>query len=129
MVWGKKTMKCARCGAEIDERDAYELGGERVCEDCYFDSMMPQHPCDPFAQSAADKFSRIFGVISPEELLDDQKRVYELLKKRGKASQEELIRELGMRPGEITQIMIVLRRLKLAKARKIGDTVYYVPWD
>lgn len=122
-------MKCARCGAEIEEKDAYELNGEKVCEDCYFDKMMPQHPCDPFAQSAADRFTRTFGAINPEELLESQKKVYEFLKERGKATPEELINKFGLRPGELTQIMIVLRRLKLAKAHKIGNTIYYVLWE
>ncbi|MDF2955689.1 MAG: hypothetical protein OD815_001305 [Candidatus Alkanophagales archaeon MCA70_species_2] len=122
-------VKCARCGVEVDEEDMYEMSGERVCEDCYFDSMMPQHPCDPFAQRAAERFEEFFGEVKPENLLEEQRKVYELIKERGKATPDEIIKELGIRPGELTQIFIVLRRLKLAKAHKIGDKIYYVPWD
>ncbi len=125
----KEKMKCARCGAEVDEEDVYDLKGEKVCEDCYFDEHMPRHPCDPIAQSIADRFSCIFGETKPEELPDIQRKIYEFIKNRGKATHEEILREFDLRHGELTQNMIVLRRLRLVKGAKIGDKIYYVPWE
>ncbi|MHC1582313.1 MAG: hypothetical protein ACXQT5_04895 [Candidatus Syntropharchaeia archaeon] len=122
-------MKCARCGTEIDEEDTYELGKEKVCEDCFLDTQMPQHPCDPIAQSAADRLSEIFGEIKPDELLEEQRRVYEFIKEKGKVTPAEILNRFGMREGDLRQIFIVLRRLRLAKGRNIGGKIYYVPWD
>lgn len=28
------TIKCEKCGAEINEKDVYETNGKKVCEDC-----------------------------------------------------------------------------------------------
>jgi len=122
-------LKCERCGVEVDEEDSYELRNERVCEDCYFDSAMPQHPCDPVAQSGGDKFSETFGEVKPEELLEEQRKVYEFIKEKGKVTPIEIMQKFGMRQGELTQIFIVLRRFKLAKGANIDGVTYCVPWD
>nr|CBH38917.1 conserved hypothetical protein [uncultured archaeon] len=122
-------LKCERCGAEVEEEDSYELRNERVCEDCYFDTKMPQHACDPIAQSGVDKFSETFGEVKPEELLEEQRKVYEFIKEKGKVTSMEVLQKFGMRQGELTQIFIVLRRFKLAKGARIEGVTYSVPWD
>jgi transcription initiation factor IIE alpha subunit len=128
---GDEIMKltCSRCGAELEEKDAYEIGKEKVCEDCYLDMQMPQHACDPVAQHAADRFFGTFGKRDPEELLEEQRKVYEFIRERGKATEEEILNKFRMRPGEVKQIMIVLRRFKLTKGAKIDDKIYCVPWE
>ncbi|VUT27811.1 MAG: hypothetical protein SYNGOMJ08_00362 [Candidatus Syntrophoarchaeum sp. GoM_oil] len=122
-------LKCARCGANLEEEDSYELRAEKVCEDCLFDSMMPQNPCDPVAQSATNRFSEVFGEVKPEELLEEQRKVYEFIKAKGKVTPMEILQKFGMRQGELTQILIVLRRFKLAKGENIDGKIYSVPWD
>ena len=122
-------LKCERCGAEVEDEDSYMLRDERVCEDCYFDSAMPQHPCDPVAQSGVDKFSEAFGEVKPEELLEEQRKVYEFIKEKGKVTPIEIMQKFGMRQGELTQIFIVLRRLKLAKGVRIDGEICSVHWD
>ena len=77
-------LACERCGACVDEEDSYELGNERVCEDCYFDSTMPHGPCDPVSQSGVDKFSEAYGEVKPEDLLETQRDVYEFIGTRQK---------------------------------------------
>jgi transcription initiation factor IIE alpha subunit len=120
---------CERCGDCVDEEDSYELGNERVCEDCYFDSTMPHGPCDPVAQSGVDKFSEAYGEVKPDELLEAQRAVYEFIKENGKVTSTEVLQKFGMRQGELTQIFIVLRRFKLAKGARIDGETYCVPWD
>ena len=122
-------LKCERCGACVDEEDSYELGNERVCEDCYFDSAMPHGPCDPVAQSGVDKFSEAFGEVKPENLLEEQRKVYEFIKEKEKVTSVEVLQKFGMRQSELTSILIVLRRFKLAKGARIDGEVYLVPWD
>ncbi len=122
-------LKCERCGACVDEEDSYELGNERICEDCYIDSAMPQHPCDPVAQSGVDKFSEAFGVVKPEELLEEQRKVYEFIQENGKVTPLEMMQEFSMREGDLRQILIVLRRFKLVKGARIDGETYSVPWD
>ena len=122
-------LKCERCGTEVEDEDSYVLRDERVCEDCYFDSAMPQHPCDPIAQSGVDKFSEAFGEVKPEDLPEEQRKVYEFIKEKGKVTSMEVLQKFGMRQGEFTQILIVLRRFKLAKGARIDGVTYCVPWN
>ncbi len=90
-------LKCEKCGSEVDEEDSYELGNEQVCEDCYFDSAVPYGPCDPVAQSSTDKFLETFGEVKSEELLEEQRKVYEFIKERGKVTSMEILQKFGMR--------------------------------
>ena len=122
-------LKCGRCGAYMAEEDSYELGNERICEDCYIDSAMPQHPCDPVAQSGVDKFSESFGAVKPEALLEEQRKVYEFIQENGKVTPIEIMQEFSMREGDLRQILIVLRRFKLTKGARIDGETYIVPWD
>ncbi|MHC1635570.1 MAG: hypothetical protein ACXQTS_02955 [Candidatus Methanospirareceae archaeon] len=39
--------------------------------------MMPQHPCDPFAQRATERFEEFFGEVKSEDLLEEQRKVYD----------------------------------------------------
>ena len=122
-------LKCERCGDYMAEEDSYELGNERICEDCYIDSAMPQNPCDPVSQSGVDKFSEAFGVVKPEALLEEQRKVYEFIQENGKVTPLEMMQEFSMREGDLRQILIVLRRFKLAKGARIDGEIYSVPWD
>ena len=122
-------LKCEKCGTEVDEEDSYKLGNEKVCEDCYFDSAMPQNPCNPVAQSSTDKFLEAFGEVKPEQLLEEQRKVYEFIKEREKVTSMEILQKFSMRQGELTQIFIVLRRFKLVKGAKIDGEIYCVPWN
>ena len=122
-------LKCEKCGTEVDEEDSYKLGNEKVCEDCYFDSAMPQNPCNPVAQSSTDKFLEAFGEVKPEQLLEEQRKVYEFIREREKVTSMEILQKFSMRQGELTQIFIVLRRFKLVKGVKIDGEIYCVPWD
>jgi len=122
-------LKCEKCGSEVNEEDSYELGNEQVCEDCYIDSAKPQHPCDPVAQSSTDKFLETFGEVKLEELLEEQRKVYEFIKERGNVTPMEILQKFDMRQGELTQILIVLRRFKLAKGASIDGDIYCVPWN
>ncbi|MEA3295439.1 MAG: hypothetical protein U9P81_10850 [Euryarchaeota archaeon] len=90
---------------------------------------MPQHPCDPVAQSSADKFSKAFGGVRPKELLEEQRKVYEFIKEWKKVTYMEILQKFGMRQGELTQILIVLRRFKLTKEARIDGETYCVTWD
>lgn len=83
----------------------------------------------PFAQRAADKFFGTRGKRNPEKLLEEQRKVYEFIKERGKATKEEILNKFRMKPGKLGQIMIVLRRFKLTKGAKIDDKIYCVPWE
>jgi transcription initiation factor IIE alpha subunit len=75
------------------------------------------------------KFSEAFGKTGPEKLLEEQRKVYEFIKERGKATEEEILNEFGMRPEELRKTLMVLRRFELMKGANINDKIYVVPWE
>ncbi|MEG9194809.1 MAG: hypothetical protein V6S10_05760 [Candidatus Methanoglobus sp.] len=64
-----------------------------------------------------------------KKLTERQKRIYELVRSRGKAKAEEIARELGMSVKEVEREFAILRHLELVKGRKEGDEVFIVPFD
>lgn len=120
-------MRCEKCGAEIEEEDVYDVQGQKLCEDCCLGEVMPQHPCDPIIQFAADTFSMAYGRTRAEDLSEPQRKIYQFIKETGKAAPEELMKEFHLSGPELRQIFIVLRWLKLAKGAREGDKIYFVP--
>ncbi|MDY6853138.1 MAG: hypothetical protein SWO11_00300 [Thermodesulfobacteriota bacterium] len=122
-------MKCSRCGTELDEEYPYKIRWERVCEECYIDNSLPKHPCDPIAQMVMENFMETFQRSPMEELSERQRNIYEFIKEKGRVTPEEIAQTFGLRPLDLTQDFIILRRFGLAKGSKIGDKVYYVLWE
>jgi len=115
-------MKCAKCGKEIKEGEAVKKDNSFLCEDCYFDELSPVRVCDPWAVMLAKK-------AGGKRLTERQRRIYELVRSRGKAKAEEIARELGMSVKEVEREFAILRHLELVKGRKEGDEVFIVPFD
>ncbi len=115
-------MKCTRCGKEIDEGEAVKKDNSFLCEDCYFDDLGPVRVCDPWAVMLAKKFGG-------KKLTERQKKIFELVRSRGKVKAEEIARELGIGVKEVEREFAVLRHLELVKGRKEGDEVFIVPFD
>jgi len=122
-------MKCSNCGAELDSEYKYKIRWERVCEDCYINATLPKNPCDPIAQMGIENFMETFKRSPMEELSETQKKIYEFIKEKGNALPEEIAGELGLWELDLRKNFIVLRRLGLAKATKIGNKVYCMMWE
>ncbi|MFH1626378.1 MAG: hypothetical protein ABID54_14655 [Pseudomonadota bacterium] len=122
-------MKCERCGTELKEGNIFKIRWEKVCEGCYMDNTLPKHPCDPFGQMNVENLMEITKKSPMEELSERQKKIYEFVKEKGRVTPLEIAKEFGLRELDLMQDFIVLRRLGLAKGRKVGDTIYYVVWD
>ncbi|MDK2796285.1 MAG: hypothetical protein PWQ58_1484 [Archaeoglobaceae archaeon] len=114
-------MKCTRCGKEIGE-EVLKKDDSLLCEDCYFDEISPVRVCDPWAVMLAKKAGK-------KKLTDRQKKIYELVKSRGKAKIEDIARELDINLKEVERELAVLRHLELVKGRKEGNEVFIVPFD
>ncbi len=114
-------MKCERCGAAInDKSDAYEYGGQILCEDCYLDIMATPKACDPWAVHSAKNIAGDKPVLTPL-----QEKILSLIKEKGPITAEEICNTLGISESEFRSNFAPLRHMELARACKVGDRVCY----
>ena len=122
-------MKCDRCGTEIKRGDDYTHRGEALCEDCYLGVRLEVKACNPWAVHSATRFRAGSGLTGTEGLTEVQKKIYELVKKRGKVEKEEVIKNLNVSEQEMQTHLATLRHCELIKGHKEGDKVYLIPYS
>lgn len=122
-------MKCNRCGRESIEGDSYTHQGETLCGDCYLDIRLEVKACDPWAVYSATRFRESSGLKRTEGLTDVQKEIYELVKRKGKVTREEVRESFSLSEPEMQRQLATLRHCELVKGHKEHDKVYLVPFS
>ena len=117
-------MKCEKCAAEMTPADAYEHGGQTLCEDCYMDVMTAPKACDPWAVYSATRTASQDMSLTPL-----QEKILEMLKARGPLSQEGICSELGLGEAEFRANFVTLRHMELARACKVNGEVHYTVFE
>lgn len=117
---------CARCGLEVSKKDMYNHRGEDLCEDCYMGALQPPKTCDVAATQHAKKHRQAAGQTGTEGLLDIQKRIYEFIESKGRATREDVMEELNIPEWELEKQIATLRHCELVKGKKIEGQVYLV---
>jgi len=105
-------MKCAQCGAEINENEAVEARGQKVCEDCYIDLAAKPKACDPWAIYSAKNLSQAHFVVN-----DKQAEIMDYLKKMGPTPPEKLVNDLNIRMDDFEREMAPLRHMEKVRAQ------------
>lgn len=122
-------MKCTKCGAELNPEEAVKIGDRILCEDCYFDEAYKVKACDPWAVYSAKQMLKISGAKAEEILTEEQKRIYNFIKSKGKATIEELLNQLKIPRSTLEAHLATLRHLELVKGRKEENKTYIVPFQ
>ena len=122
-------MECAHCKQTVPEYDSYNYYGKILCEDCYIQAIEPPRTCDVAAVHAAKTHREMFGQTGTDGLTEQQKDIFEHVKKHNKATKSELISIFGLSASELDRLISVLRHCELIKARKIENEIYIVPFD
>lgn len=122
-------FKCPRCGIELKQEDMYPHRGEELCEDCYMEVLHRPKTCDVAATQLAKKHRAAAGQTGTEGLLEIQKKIHDYIKEHGKATREQITRDLGIADWELEKQVAVLRHCELVKGKKEGDRVYLVLFD
>jgi len=122
-------MKCNRCGRETKKGNSYTHMGETLCEDCYLDVRLEVKACDPWAVHSATRFRASSGLKGIEGLTDLQKEIYELVKRKGKITKEEVIENLNLSEQEMQIQLATLRHCELVRGHKEGDEIYLIPFS
>jgi hypothetical protein len=110
-------IQCARCRLECEEAELQEIAGQRLCEDCYIDSVQLSKTCDPWAVHSAKNLVASQGL----RLTADQERLLELIKSEKEIGFPEAASKLGMTDKELQEDFTVLRHMEVLRAEKKGD--------
>ena len=116
-------MKCSRCNREISESEAYMHKGKVYCEDCLMDIGLSKSQCDPWS-SYVDTRTKERQLKGKVELTDTEKRIYEFIKSKGKATRQEVMKKFGMSEEELKAQLIALMHSEMVKERSEGGAQY-----
>ncbi len=114
-------MKCDKCETECSEDELITHGGQRLCEDCYMDSVSPLKACDPWAVHSAKQEAG----KSEVHLLPIQKKMLEAIKTQKAIIPELLTELLDITPRELQRNFAILRHMELLRGFKGEDGKVY----
>jgi hypothetical protein len=114
------TMECDRCGTSMDAEECREVGGKKLCEDCFLDASNPPQACDPWAVHLAKSDKGRSGV----QLTPGQQRLYDLVKERGMITFPEAANLLGLSEDDVRREFATLRHLELLRGHKQRQQVF-----
>jgi hypothetical protein len=103
-------MICHRCKKSIEEKEAMELHGQTLCEDCYIDRLSPAKACDPWAVYSAKSFLK--KDESMVNFTETQLNILQVLKETGGASPENLLKSLQIKPSDLEREIATLRHME-----------------
>lgn len=108
-------MRCDRCQKDVPAETLVEQGSQKVCEDCLMDLLSPAKACDPWAVRHAKSS---LGSDPVAALQGVERRLYDLVKKRGRVPRDEVPKLLGVSPAEAQRALATLRHMELVRADK-----------
>ena len=117
-------MLCEKCGVEISGNEIFNYAGKNYCEDCYIEAISIPKACDPLAVRSALLTRERFGQKGTDGLLSVQKEIYNYLKKHGKATREQIAKDLELEEKELEKHFSILRHCELTKGMKEGGVIY-----
>ena len=120
-------MKCVKCEREIAEEQSYVYQGKVHCDDCLMDIGLSLKECDPWATYVDTRARERQGLKGAEGLTDMEKRVYEFVKKKGKVTRDEVIKELGLSESELVVQLVPLMHSELVKEHSEGGQMHLIP--
>lgn len=124
----EKAIKCHFCGQEISMEEAYIWFGARICEDCYLDRNSPIRLCNPWAAYSAKQTLKAYRVKAEEILTEKQRKIYNIVKERGKVTFDELLEELKISKSELENQIAIMRHLELIKELREKGKEIIVPF-
>ena len=119
--------KCTRCDREISEDQSFVYQGKVLCEDCLMDIGLSAKECDPWATYVDTRTRERLGLKGTEGLTEIEKKVYEFVKSKGRATREEVMKNLGLSELDLKAQLVPLMHSELIKEHSEGGTMYLIP--
>lgn len=120
-------IKCSRCNRELTENESFVHQGKVFCEDCLMDIGLSIKECDPWATFVDISARKRHGEKGSAGLTDNEAKIYEFVKKQGKATRLEVIKYLGLSEGDLNFLLIPLMHSELLKERSESGEMYLIP--
>ncbi|MBI2287870.1 MAG: hypothetical protein HYU83_02630 [Chloroflexi bacterium] len=120
-------MKCSRCGREISEQQSYVYKDKVFCEDCLMDIGLSSKDCDPWATYVDTHTRASLGLEGTDGLTETEKKVYEFVKRQGRATRQQVMRHLGLSEPELNAQLTPLLHADLVKERSESGKMYLIP--
>ena len=119
-------MQCSRCQKTITESQSYVNQGKVYCEDCLMDIGLNARECDPWATYVDNRTRERAGQKGTDGLTDLEKKVYNFVKDKGRATREDVMQGLNLSDTELRTQLIPLLHSELVKEKSEGDRQYLV---
>ncbi len=120
-------MNCSRCKRELAENQRYVYQGKVFCEDCLMEIGLSIKECDPWATYTDTSARKRQGQTGAAGLTETEARVYEFVKSQGRATREEVMKNLGLSEPDLKAQLVPLMHSELVKERSEGDIMYLIP--
>lgn len=114
-------MKCSRCNRQLSKDKAYVHDGKVFCDDCLMDIGLSIRECDPWATYSDVQAQKLKGV---EGLSETAKKVYDLVRQKGRVTREDVMKELKLSGPELGAQLIALMHADLVKEVGQGDKMF-----
>jgi hypothetical protein len=121
-------MECQRCKLPLTQKEAYDINGKVLCEDCYMYETNPPRACDPMAVSSALSIRKQLGQSGTAGLSELQQKIYRIIEEHGKITKEELLKILSIKPEQLEQEFAFFRHCELLRAFRENDKIYLTKW-
>ncbi|MBI4284494.1 MAG: hypothetical protein HY670_01155 [Chloroflexi bacterium] len=122
-------MKCSRCGRELSEDQSYVHENKVLCEDCLMNIGLSIRECDPWASYSDARAPGKPFIKGSVMLTDSEQRIFEFVKKKGRATREEVMKNFNMDELALKAQLITLMHSEKVKERGEGNQLYLVPID
>lgn len=118
-------MKCDKCEVIIPSGDEREHQNQRLCEDCYMDSLSTIKACDPWAARSAQNYEKLAGDAT--QLTSEQLKILQILKHDGSMEPARLLKKLGNNIlfDELEREFAILHHMGKVGAKKQGQNVLW----
>ena len=120
-------MNCSRCDREITEKESYVYQDKVFCENCLMDIGLSTRECDPWATYVETSGRKRRGLTGTQGLNETQKKVYDFVKGKGKATREEVMTNLGLSESDLKAALIGLMHSELVKEHGEKGRLYLIP--
>ncbi len=120
-------MNCSRCNRELSENQRYVYQGKVFCEDCLMEIGLSIKECDPWATYTDTSARKRHGQTGAAGLTEMEARVYEFVKSKGRATREEVMKNLGLSDSDLKAQLVPLMHSELVKERSEGNRMYLIP--